>query len=562
VCAAVTVVTFRARGDVALAGASTRAQAVGVAAGVALALSAIVRRHGGQRARLALFAGACAWLAAEWGSPGAPNAVVFTIGLVVYGVSLSLVLVGALERQGARRAVAVAWAAMGTAAAAGLAQGLAPALVADPRTLGCGDCPADLVAVAADPALGDRIARFAGWTLAIAGIVAGLLLIRQIGRASGHAWVRAGLPHAAAAGFAVAMAGATAATLAPENVPGAPERWRFAAAVALLALAAAPAVRWLWLRRARNAIAQATTALDSLDGAALERLLGDVLGDATLTIGYLIPGAGFLSASGKHLDLPPTDAEQSVTPIVQDGHQIAALVHRAETAIDKDLLRETVAAARLRLDAERLRAGLLARAAILRDASRRIVAVSDVTRLRLERDLHDGAQQRLIALRFSLGVARSRAVAGSHDELARVLARADAAVEQSLAELRELVQGLHPARLEADGLAAAIADAIERSPAGLAIGELPDVRLPAEIERTVYQVVAQALAIVTSAGAAHGRVEAPVRDGFVLVRVEHDAPRLDAERTALLADRVGAVGGLLRIETDVPGAITASLPCG
>jgi signal transduction histidine kinase len=225
------------------------------------------------------------------------------------------------------------------------------------------------------------------------------------------------------------------------------------------------------------------------------------------------------------------------------------------------MLREALAAARLRLDAERLRAGLLGRVAMLRDASRGIVAASDVTRLRLERDLHDGAQQRLIASRFALGVAISRALDGSHDELARRLARADAAVERSLAELRVLVQGLHPARLEADGLAAAIADEIERSRAGLVVGELPQVRLPDEIERAVYQVVAQALALVTTGGAASGRIEVPVRDGLVLVRLDHDAPLLDPARSALLADRVSAIGGVLKIETASPSSITASLPC-
>jgi signal transduction histidine kinase len=140
-------------------------------------------------------------------------------------------------------------------------------------------------------------------------------------------------------------------------------------------------------------------------------------------------------------------------------------------------------------------------------ASRRRVAEAVVAeRQRLERDLHDGAQQRLISLGTAL--ARARTVLPDRpDRAAEVLDQAIGTLEDAAIELRNLARGIHPSSLTRYGLGAALADIARRSPVEIVIGGLPDERFPASIEATTYFVVSEALTnVARHAGTAHARV--------------------------------------------------------
>jgi signal transduction histidine kinase len=549
-CAWPAIVALSARGDVALAGPSAAAQALSVSAGLALVLAAAsVRGLRVVRPRLLAAAGA-AWLAAEWASPGAPDALLFTAGLAATGLALPLVLAATLP-------LTPRWAAAATLAAAtagGLLQGALPAIAADPRAVGCSDCPRDLLAAGADPDLADRLARAGAW-VSIAACAAAVAIVVVTALRATPAARRLALPVTVpAAAFAVASAAALWVVLHVGSAAGGVRTAHLAAAAALVAIALGTQARLLLLRRARRAVTAATTAVAATDGEALSRILAPIVGDPSSAVLYTVPGVGWADAAGRPADMPAAGSGRRATLIEDRGEAVAALVHDERIAPDEDLLDAALAAGRLRLDTERLQAAALARVDALRAARRDVVDASEEERRRLERDLHDGAQQRLVALRFALGLAQARG--GSAD-----IAAADAALERALTELRELAHGLYPASLDSDGLATALATAAERSSLAVAVGELPGGRFATEVERTAYRVVADSLAVAERAGARAARIEAAVADGRLVVRIEHEGGE-DGHPGELLDDRVQALAGRLRFTRTVDGAlVVAELPC-
>ena len=200
------------------------------------------------------------------------------------------------------------------------------------------------------------------------------------------------------------------------------------------------------------------------------------------------------------------------TPVEHDGKPVAMLVHDPSVADERERVRAVGGAAALALENERLEAELRANVQELRASRARIVESADAARRRIERDLHDGAQQQLVALAIALRTARSRlerdpAAAGELlDEAAHDL---DAAIR----ELRELARGIHPAVLTDRGLAAAVEALAQRIPLPVEIAATPSGRLPDPVEAAVYFVVAEALTNVARyARATHATVSV-TRDG-------------------------------------------------
>jgi signal transduction histidine kinase len=191
----------------------------------------------------------------------------------------------------------------------------------------------------------------------------------------------------------------------------------------------------------------------------------------------------------------------------------------------------------------------------------RIVAAGDDERRKLERNLHDGAQQRLTAVLLNLG--RIRATSGKGDP------RLDAAIDElaaGLEEIRELASGLHPSLLTERGLVAALEALVLRAPVPVELESLPDRRLPEPVEATAYYVVAEALANVQKhAGARRVVVRAALGDDLLLVTVDDDGTGgADEAGSGLrgLADRVDALGGRLSVESPVGGGtrLRAEIP--
>jgi signal transduction histidine kinase len=188
-------------------------------------------------------------------------------------------------------------------------------------------------------------------------------------------------------------------------------------------------------------------------------------------------------------------------------------------------------------------------------------------RRRLERDLHDGAQQRLVSLALTLRMAREKLDA-EPSEAGRLLDHSREELDEALKELRELARGIHPTVLSDHGLAAAIEGLARRAPLPVAVGELPAERLPEHLELTAYFVVSEALTNVAKyASASHASVTVTMENGRLTIEVSDDGVGgADLELgTGLrgLTDRLAALEGWLDIDSR-PGhgtTVRATIPC-
>jgi len=245
------------------------------------------------------------------------------------------------------------------------------------------------------------------------------------------------------------------------------------------------------------------------------------------------------------------------------------LFHRPGLLDDPAVVDEVAAAARLALDNERLQAEVLAQLEELRASRARIVTTGDAERQRLERDLHDGAQQRLVGLALALRLTRARLSACADSDLRALLDRADERLSAAIGELRELAHGIYPAALAEDGLAAAVEALGEHTSTPVTVIHMPQGRFPGPVEAAAYFLIAETTDYMATLDAASGVTVDVRHDGGRLVievtedGAGHPGPELDARFTGL-ADRVGAVGGQLRVGHGAGGGVTirAEIPCG
>jgi signal transduction histidine kinase len=296
--------------------------------------------------------------------------------------------------------------------------------------------------------------------------------------------------------------------------------------------------------------------------------LADALEGTSLELAYWNPEEGeYVDAAGAPVELPREGSSDRVVIPLVSGNQLAAvLIYDPSREEEGELVRAVTAAATLTLENERLARQLQAKVEELRASRARIVESSDEARRQLERDLHDGAQQRLVSLAVSLRVLRSR-VDGDPD-LAREVEAARTELDQALEELRELARGIHPAILDA-GLDGAIRALVARAPVPVTVRELPDFRLPSGVETAAYFVVAEALTNVAKYAHAHeATVSVERRDGCVVVEVRDDgvggADPSAGSGLRGLSDRVAALDGELELDSP-PGrgtTLRARMPCG
>jgi signal transduction histidine kinase len=298
-------------------------------------------------------------------------------------------------------------------------------------------------------------------------------------------------------------------------------------------------------RRTRAAIARLADDLGEVpEPGSLRAALVRSLGDPGLAVAYPVPGSdSYVDAEGR-----PVVAEgRATTPIVRNGEAIALVVH--DRALSEAEALDIGAAARLAVDNERLRAEALSQLVDLRASRARIVETGDTARQRIERDLHDGAQQRLLAVSYELRLARAEAEAAGDEPLAARLAAGGAEVQSALAELRDLAHGIYPAILTEAGLGPALWTLADGAPVPVEVGEVPEERLPEPVERAGYAVVAAAI----EEGSGHLAVT--VRREREDVTITVDGVRSLPVR---IADRVGALGGRVALED---GALRAVIPC-
>jgi signal transduction histidine kinase len=297
---------------------------------------------------------------------------------------------------------------------------------------------------------------------------------------------------------------------------------------------------------------------------ALADALAERLRDPSLQIAYRV-GDGYVDQDGRPFELPGDGSGRAVTLVEADGAPIAALVHDDVFRHEPELVEAVTAAARLAIANERLRAEIRAQLEQVRSSRQRIVEAGDRERRRVERNLHDGAQQRLVSL--SLSLAMLQAQVGDDPVTAAAVVDAAAELKRAIAELRDLARGIHPAILTEEGLEAAVASLAERSSVPVHLVSELDGRLPETVEAAAYFVVSEALANVAKyAQARSATVAIARRDGSLSVTVSDDGiGGADPEHGSGLlglGDRVAAVGGSFRVESP-PGVgtrVVAEIP--
>ncbi|NUV63150.1 sensor histidine kinase [Streptomyces sp. CAI-85] len=548
----VTVVIARAERGFSTALTTSYGPAALLGTGWALLIGALVvgRRTSAGRTGPLLFLAAYAWFLPEWDNPGTTSSVVFSLGLALDAACPAVVGHLALAHAGGRlgswpaRVLAVA----GYGITVGV-QGVGAALYFRPQTQGCSECPRNWWSIADDPALAHRIASLgvqAGtvWLLALVGFLACRLLT-----ASPAVRRSTGLPTLCALGYFTAVSAFYLRSL-DRGFLGSDARdgrlWLVqAGTLCLLAAASIGEVV-----RARLRQRELTRLVIDLGGTASPNGLRDAiagrLGDPDLEIAYPVGADNRLvDAAADPVVLPPPNGRTATTLRRGDSH-IATLIHSPGLLDSPNAIDDLLSGAHMALEHERLHAESLAQLAALRASGARIVMAGDEERRRLERDLHDGAQQRLVGLALGLRLLRMRMTAPP----APRLDLAEAELEGAISELRRLARGLHPVLLKEAGLAVAL-EALGQT-RDLHIEDAPSVRYSDVLESTVYLTVARL------SRDRPARVSVAGRDGRLIahVTVTGELPDL-----ADLADRITTLDGVLASRTEHGETrVTAQLP--
>jgi signal transduction histidine kinase len=379
-------------------------------------------------------------------------------------------------------------------------------------------------------------------------------LVRAVPVARSVALPLAVVAFVGAARFAVLVA---LRVFAPSSDALSTSAWSWSATLVALAISLALSAGLLWGRVGRSAVADLVVELERTPPGSVRDALARALGDPSLELALWLPErTAYVDGEGRPLELPASGSRRAVTVLGPAEAPMAALVHDPALLERPALLTAAGAAARLALENERLQAELRLQLVEVRASRARIVTAADEERRRLERDLHDGAQQRLLSLGLALQLVRSQ-LGPAANGAATMLGEAEAELTAALEELRALAQGIHPAVLTEQGLGPALKTLAARSPLPVEIRHIPDERLPSPLEAAAYFVVSEALANVAKhAHASAVSASIACADGLLLVEVEDDGvggtePR-PGSGLAGLADRVHALDGRLMIQSE-PG---------
>jgi signal transduction histidine kinase len=298
----------------------------------------------------------------------------------------------------------------------------------------------------------------------------------------------------------------------------------------------------------------------------LRDALARALGDPSLMLAYWLPEyETYADLDGRPVELPD-DSSRATTLVDREDAHLAALVHDASLREEPKLLDAVCAAAGIALEHAQLQSELRARLEELKGSRARILKAAQTERQRLERNLHDGAQQRLVSLSLELGVLGARLDGDAEAKQALHQARRELA--ESLQELRELARGIHPAVVTGHGLDVALESLVARTPINVRLTVDLDGRLPEPVEVAAYYLVSESLTNVARYARASGAaVDVARGSGQLVVEVVDDgvggANTDGGSGLRGLADRVEALGGRLRVWSPAGGGtrIRAEIPC-
>ena len=546
--------------DLAYAASGLEIAAEVLAGGALIAGGLVIARRGSPRTfGLVLVAGGCGWFLLEWNNPGVDSPLVFTVGLLLYAAAPPFIAHGLLvypsrKLRRVERVTVVTgyfWSL--------LLLGLLSALIYNPAAHGCFQCPRNLLLIHSNSTIYRSLNRFTIYLGLAWAVLVLALLVWRFARAT----VASRLQHAPVLISGCAYLGLVAADLAVSLGRGylsndpIDRSLRTARAAAIVAMTLALAWSAGRARRTRSRLARLVLELSAAPATGrLEPALARTLGDSSLRLAYPLAGGRYIDAEGH-----PTEPPGASTALLRDGIEVARVIHKPGLLDDPGLVDALAATARLALDNERLRAELLAHLAELRSSRARVVATGDRERRRLERDLHDGAQQRLVALTLELGLLRARLQAQPHRDTALLarIAEADSRLHTALQELRVLASGIFPAVLADEGLAAAVEALAEDRPGTIRIKLLPDKRLDPAVELAAYRVIADTVKRTLSTPVS---VAARADDGKLVVEIAGNGPLPDLADLGDLEDRVGALDGTIEVhDADGHARIRAEIPC-
>jgi signal transduction histidine kinase len=440
-------------------------------------------------------------------------------------------------------------------------------LFADSHHMMCRTCPANLLEVTRNDAVVVGVFyvfRVGGIVIALTAI--GLLAVRW--RRASRAQRHAVMPVAVAGLVAFcALIVAYAARLAGMSGPNAFDAFAFYASAAV---PVAVLVVLIQRRLAQGAVAGLVVELGGPGPVADPReALSRALGDPSLALGYWFAAESrYVDRDGGPVELPAPDTGRRSTVVERDGQPVAVLIHDAVLEHNAGLVESVSATAGLALENERLQAELRARLVELRASRARLVAATDAERRRIERDLHDGTQQRLVSIAMSLGLAEAK-LPSDGAQAKPIVAQSREALAAALAELRDLTQGIYPTILTERGLPTALDELCGRSAITAHLRLFLDGRLPIPVETAAYYVVSEALTNAAKYSRAREVcVAASCTDGVLTVEVADDgvggAENGKGSGLRGLADRVEALDGRLTVSSP-PGqgtTLRAEFPCG
>jgi signal transduction histidine kinase len=442
----------------------------------------------------------------------------------------------------------------------------------------CEGCPPNPFALWPDLAAFETIEILANGAIAVLALVVGGVAIRRLLGSTAVAR-RARWPILITGSIAMAAAAFHAAEYAWSTATGTllvdlAEPWAEIFAWSVFGLRALVPIGFLVatlrLRGQAGPLAPLAAELGRSDGSGtIGDALRTALGDASLMMLRPATAGGWLGEDGHVASLPSANDHRAVTLVGPPDAPVAAIVHEPALLEHPELLDGVVRVLGLALENTRLEAEVRDQLQAVTDSRARIVAATEAERRRLERDLHDGAQQRLIGVALALQQVRASADAqdGSSAALRGELDAAANEVNLAIRELRELARGIHPAILEEEGVGPAVAGLARRASLPVEVRVELDARLPRLVESTVYFTIAEALTNAQRhAQATKARVHVARTDGTIAVEISDDgAGGADPARGSGLrglADRVAALGGSLTVDSQ-PGAgtrVRATIP--
>jgi signal transduction histidine kinase len=535
-----------------------------VAAGLSLVLAGLLAAQtsrAGPAGDLAVLAGII-WFAPVWVGWEVGPPLVRSLGMVAAGFAFPLLFYLILAFPGGRPPAAVTRALTGAVSVEAAIAAIGLALFRDPYAdPACwANCTDNVFLVRSLPALARAVTATDRWFTVVAAATLLAVCAGRLRTRRGQARL-ALLPVALPAMVFAAATGAHAIALSlmPLEDPANPVFQLIFELqnAAVILLAAGLAGGTVLAAARRRGVARIVASLGETPApGSLEAALARALGAPDLRVAYWLADVQrYVDARGRPVAEPVPVPGRLVTALMQQDTRVATVSHAAAFP---QLEREFGAAIRLGLENERLQAEVLYQLGEVRASRRRIVQAGDAERRRLERNLHDGAQQRILALSYDIRLAHGSAAADTDNRSRLLLEQSLAEVRASLGELRELAHGIYPAILSEAGLGPALATLADSAAIAIELDDEAGRRYPETVETAAYLLVTEAIEDAAGRGASYAAVTVSHRDGQLDVTVEDDG-RGRASAMTEIADRVGALGGSLTVE---PTRMGAQIPCG